>query len=417
MLSDTQKAFIYAPFIHCLDVAEGTPRSGKTHAATRRFALHLRGCRDQNHLIAAYNQEQAYRLVIDGDGHGLMHYFKGSKIRHDDGGVYLDVRTANGQKKVYFKGGGKADSQKSITGMSFGSVYFAEINLLHMDMIQECFRRTMAARDRWHIADLNPPAPSHPVISEVFDIQDTNWTHWTINDNPIITPERKQELHDTLIKNRFLYERDWLGLRVIPQGVIYSMFDPKKHILDKLPDDVRPIGMIFCGDGGLTDATSISCNIICNTNEGPKMFRVANWYYDGANKAMSTQAKEIAQKFAPYCRNKYKMHEDMWYIDPACKALRKELELYDIETMGALNNAHDVNGSRKGIEVGIEFAQNMIEKGQFYLVNDDVYGHANFIREVGMYCVDDHGHPVDAYNHAMDEFRYSCNYFMREYLY
>lgn len=417
MLSEKQKSFIYAPFVNCLDVAEGTPRSGKTHAATRRFALHLRGCRDQNHLIAAYNQEQAYRLIIDGDGHGLMHYFKGSKIRHDDGGVYLDVRTYYGPKKVYFKGGGKADSLKAITGMSFGSVYFCEINLLHMDMIQECFRRTMAARDRWHIADLNPPAPSHPVISEVFDVQDTKWTHWTIDDNPIITPQRKQELHDTLIKNKFLYERDWKGNRCIPQGVIYSMFDPKRHIIEKIPEEARPIEMVFFGDGGLTDATSISCNIICGLGNGYKMYRVANWYYDGGNKAMSTQAREIAKEFAPYCRNKYKMREDMWYIDPACKALRKELELFDIDTTGADNNAHDVRGSKKGIFVGIEYCQNLLDKDMVQLVENERYGHANFVRESGMYCVDGHGVPVDAYNHCMDEFRYSGNYFSKSYAY
>lgn len=417
MLSKKQEQYIFAPFLHCLDVSEGTPRSGKTHASTRRFALHLRGCRDLNHLVVGYNQEQAYRLVIDGDGHGLLHYFKGSKIKHDDGGAYLQIFTANGERKVYFKGGGKADSPKSITGMSFGSVYFAEINLLHMDMIQECFRRTMAARDRWHIADLNPPAPNHPVIAEVFDIQDTNWTHWTIDDNPIITPERKKELHDTLIKNKFLYERDWLGNRCIPQGVIYSMFDPKRHILEKLPDDARPIEMFFSGDGGLTDATSVSCNLICSTNDGFKMFRVANWYYDGANKAMSTQARELAQQFAPYCRNKWGMTEDLWYIDPACKALRKELELFNIDTMGADNNAHDVRQSSQGIQVGIEYAQNMLDENRVFLVNDPMYGHANFLREIGMYCVDDHGRPVDAYNHAMDEFRYSNNHFVKDFIY
>ena len=91
ILSQKQIDFIYRPFSHCLDVAEGTPRSGKTHASTRRFALHLRGSDDINHLIVGYNQEQAYRLIIEGDGHGLIHYFKGSKIKHDDSGDYLQV--------------------------------------------------------------------------------------------------------------------------------------------------------------------------------------------------------------------------------------------------------------------------------------------------------------------------------------
>ena len=53
----------------------------------------------------------------------------------------------------------------------------------------------------------------------------------------------------------------------------------------------------------------------------------------------------------------------------------------------------------------------------FFLVENEEYGHLDFIKEIGMYCVDDHGNPVDAYNHAMDELRYSINYFVKQYMY
>ena len=304
--------------------------------------------------------------------------------------------------------------------MSFGSVFFCEINLLHMNTIQEAFRRTMAARIRWHIADLNPPAPNHPVISEVFEVQDTNWTHWTPDDNPALTDQRKKELFDTLSKNKYLLERDWYGHRVIPEGVIYSMFDPKTHIVQDIPAGELCVEMFFSGDGGLTDATSISCNVITRGMDGGKLkyrlYRVANWYYSGGNKAMSTQAREIVQNFVPYCRNLTRMQESCWKIDPACKALRKELELFGIQTDGADNNAHDIKGTTKGIRVGIEYLQSAIEGGLFHLVESEQYGHADFLREVGLYCVDDHGKPVDAYNHALDEARYANNHFYKNYV-
>ena len=165
-------------------------------------------------------------------------------MHHDDYGDHMLLRTPKGDKRIYYKGGGKADSHKSFTGMSFGSVFFCEINLLHMNAIQEAFRRTMAAKKRWHIADLNPPAPNHPIISEVFEVQDTRWTHWTPQDNPALTEERKQELFETLSKNRYLLQRDWYGMRVIPEGVIYSMFDTTKHILQSIPKDA-PIAEMF----------------------------------------------------------------------------------------------------------------------------------------------------------------------------
>lgn len=419
--SGKQASLLAETYKHCLEVFEGTPRSGKTTCAVARASWFYWNTPDRNHLILAFNQEQAFKLVMDCDGLGLMHIFPGLwEMKHDDYGDHMLLHTPSGDKRIYYKGGGKADSHKSFTGMSFGSVFFCEINLLHMNAIQEAFRRTMAARIRWHIADLNPPAPNHPVISEVFDVQDTRWTHWTPEDNPLLTEQRKKELFATLSKNRYLLERDWYGHRVIPEGVIYSMFDPQRHIVAAIPVDEQPVEMFFAGDGGLTDATSISCNIIARRIERDKLkyrlYRVANWYYDGGNRAMSTQAREIAQTFAPWCRNKFRMRESCWKIDPACKALRKELELFGIMTDPADNNAHDIKRSTKGIRVGIEYLQSAIEGGLFYCVESDQYGHADFLREVGMYCVDAHGDPVDAYNHALDEARYANNYFYKTYV-
>lgn len=417
-LSEKQLKFIDMPFNHTLDVAEGTPRSGKSTAAILRFYCFLNQSLDNNFLITASSSEQAYRLAMDADGNGLVHLFGNqAKIKNDEHGYHLEALTVNGKKKIYYKGGAKADSEKSIRGLSFGAVMFCEIDILHMSMIQECFKRTYLAQTRWHIADLNPPAPHHPVISEVFDIQDTNWTHWIIKDNPIATPERMKELEETLKKNPYLYKRDWLGERCVPEGVIYSMFDHKKHILSNIPKDAELIEMFFSGDGGLTDATSIACNIIGYYKGQYILYRVANWYYNGKNKAMSIQAKELATEFAEYCRKKFNMYERFWAIDPACKALRKELELYRLDVKNADNNGRDIKGSIKGIRVGIEYAQSMIQEGNFYLVESDKYGHDNFLKEISMYCVDQHGNPIDMYNHAMDDFRYSINYFVKNYIY
>ena len=207
--------------------------------------------------------------------------------------------------------------------------------------------------------------------------------------------------------------------RTIPQGVIYSMFDPAKHILREAPNETI-MEMFFSGDGGLSDPTSISCNIIARKDTAGKpiykLYRVANWYYSGGEKALSTQAREIVGNFVPYCRNKYGRRESCWKIDPACKALRKELEVLGIYTDAADNNGHDIKGSSKGIKVGIEYLQSAMQDGLFFCVDDEKYGQYNFLKEIGLYCVDDNGNPIDAYNHALDECRYACNYFYKRYV-
>jgi PBSX family phage terminase large subunit len=419
--SPKQKEIINQPFDFTLEVNEGTPRSGKTTGGHFRYAYYLTVSPDENHLIVAYNQEQAYRLFIDGDGTGLKHIFGDlCQTKHDDLGDYLEVHTPRGIKKVYYKGGGKADSVKAITGMSLGSVVFCEINLLHMSMIQECFRRTFAAKMRFHLADLNPPAPNHPVIKEVFDVQRTRWKHWTIQDNPIISDERKQELYETLSKNPYLFARDWEGKRVLPEGVIYSMFNMDGHIKPAMLG--KPFEMFFSADGGQSDATSCSCNIITRHEDKFRLNRVAHYYHSGKEtsqvKAMSVYAKEI-KAFIEWCAKKYGMQYTHVFVDPACKSLREELHLLGIQTERADNNSGDAKGAGgkgAGIEAGIERAQNSITNDQFFLIENSEYDHYNFIKEIGMYCRDKNGDPIDDENHALDEFRYSNNYFYKRYV-
>lgn len=419
--SPKQRELILAPYDHTIDWMEGTPRSGKTTAAVARFADHLIRSRDTNHLITAYSAEQAYRLIIDGDGFGLLHTFAGYvKPSHDDEGAHLLITLPGGNiKKVYWKGGGKADSHKSITGMSLGSVYFCEINLLHLDMIQECLRRTYAAKDRWHIADCNPPAPQDPVIKNVLEIQDCRWMHWTCEDNPVLTPKRLEEIRTACEKSPFLWKRDWLGERCIPQGVIYWMFDPTRHILQRIPDDGARVEMYFAGDGGATDATSIGCYVVqMLPNRTHRLLRVGNWYYDGGQMAMSDQARHICGEFIPAMRQKTGMRESAIMIDPACKALRLEIDKLGYPTSKADNNGHDIKGTSKGIMCGIEMLQTGINEGRFYLVEDERYGSDAFVKEAGLYCINDRtGDPVDAYNHAMDEARYGHTYFAKTYGY
>lgn len=369
-------------------------------------------------MVVAYNQEQAYRLIIDGDGTGLMHIFGNlAEIKHNEQGSHLEITTPKGKRFVYYKGGGKSNSVGAITGMSLGSVVFCEINLLNMAMIQECFRRTFAARNRFHMADLNPPAPNHPVISEVFDVQNTHWTHWTPQDNPILSAERKEEIRTTLEKNPYLYKRDWLGQRVMPEGIIYSMFDMEKNQWPTVQGKIME--MFFTADGGQSDATSCSCYIIVQYQGKYRLLRVANYYHSGAEtgqiKAMSIYAKEIVE-FMKWCYNKFELKHTNMFVDPACKSLREELHLLGVMTRGADNNAHDKVGSSKGIEVGIERMQSMMADEQFIIVEADEFDHYNFLRELGMYVRLETGKPIDDYNHTLDELRYAGNYFYKRYI-
>lgn len=425
--SKRQREFIFSPFDHTFEVNEGSIRSGKSAAACMRLAMFYLLSPDKLHLVSGYNQEIAYNIFIEGDGLGLAYIFDGvSHLRRDRGGDNLTIDLPSGQKKIYFKGGGKSNSANSIRGMSLGSAAYTEIDLMNEEFLKETFRRTAKAAIRYHLGDLNPPAPNHPIL-EFFKDRNAYWQHWTMMDNPVMSTKRLNELEAEFKRNPYTYKRDWLGERVMPEGVIYSMFD-KDNMTGKMLIG-KPVEMFFSTDAGQEDATTMSCNIVTQVHvDGRYKFvlnRVANYYHSGRDthnvKAMSLYAEELL-RFINWCHTKYQMYSNVTLVDPAARSLREELKRVGVASQGANNNAHEISGGRKGIEVGIQRGQNLMANGQFRLIETPdsgipmKYDHYNFIREIGTYVRDDNsGYPVDANNHAMDEFRYSVNYFYQKY--
>lgn len=91
MLSEKQEDFVLAPFRHTLDVAEGTPRSGKTTACVLRYFLFLNLSPDTNHLIVGATQTQAFRLAMDSDGNGLMHLWFDCDNQEDEKRIWYSI--------------------------------------------------------------------------------------------------------------------------------------------------------------------------------------------------------------------------------------------------------------------------------------------------------------------------------------
>lgn len=425
ILSEKQKENIFAPIKNIrLELNEGTIRSGKTMSDAQKMAFIIAGSRDENHLIAAYNQEQAYRMFMDCEGFGLTHTFKDyGELRNDRHGDHLWLNLPNGEKKIYFKGGGKANSVGAITGMSIGTVTFLEFNLLNKAFIEECFRRTLAAKDRYHLAEQNPPAPNHPNLELLEQFEKTGqyrFRHWLPTDNPILTGERLAEWKAQCETSDYLFKRDWLGQRVMPEGVIYSMFDEQKNMTSTIKGN--PIETFFTADGGQGDATTCAFWLVTFHEGQYLLYRLANYYHSGTDtgvtKAMSIYAKEI-KLFVEWCYQKWNFpHWNYFFVDPACKSLREELHLIGIPTDKADNNSRDkVSSNGMKIEVGIERLQNSLSKGFLFLFDHgDKYDHYNLIKEIGMYVRNDNGLPIDKYNHALDEMRYGNNYFYKNYI-
>lgn len=425
------------------ELNEGTPRSGKTSSDAVKMAYFYLQTEDPSHLILAYSQEQAFRMFVDGEGLGLMHTLgELCEIKHDEHGDHLLITQPDfnhRQIKVYYKGGGKVNAVGAITGLTLGSVVFLEYNLLHAEVIRECFRRTMVAKNRYHLAEQNPPAPNHPNLELYKQFEDSDqflFRHWTPQDNPAFTEQRLKEVYDQVKNNPYLLNRDWHGNRVLPEGIIYGGFDitgdEPKHRIDTIPGHYKYIETVITADGGTSDATTASINQIYFFEGKFYSFRVANYYHSNADtkeaKAMSDYAIEIRQ-FINDCAtvDPRILRYTFIAIDPACKVLKLELQKLGVPRLrSADNNRRDLPKAAKGktslIQVGIDYGRTILANNRFALVDEipDTlmkYGHGDFVKEIGLYVIDPKTkQPTDKDNHAMDEFRYFNNYFYKQYL-
>lgn len=260
IFGEKHKAYMKKALISTVNVAEGAVRAGKTVDNVFVFAALLEKSKDRFHLATGSTLGNAKLNIGDCNGLGLEHIFMGRcRFCKYRGNEALSVLTGTGEKIVIFAGGKNADSYKRIRGNSYGMWIATEINLHSDSLIKEAFNRQLAARDRRVFWDLNPASPSSPIYKDYIDRYAAmaecgeggenffNYAHFTIFDNPVMTPARIAEIEAQYDKSSVWYRRDILGERCAAEGLIYRKFadSPGDFILKSI--DAHEIKFINIG--------------------------------------------------------------------------------------------------------------------------------------------------------------------------
>jgi PBSX family phage terminase large subunit len=216
-----------------LNVLEGGKRAGKNIINLIAYSMSLETHPDKLHLVFGVSLAAAKMNIIDSNGFGLLHLFKGrcreGEYQERDA---LYVQSKTGEKVIIIAGGGKANDAPRIKGNSYGSVYGSEVNECHKTFVQEVHDRTLASSRRQLFFDLNPKPPAHWFYADVLDYQDQllqlgenpgyNYAHLTIMDNLSIPNDRLREVLKTYDKSSLWYQADILGKRTAATGRIYA---------------------------------------------------------------------------------------------------------------------------------------------------------------------------------------------------
>ena len=256
-------------------VYEGSIRSAKTFTSLIEWADYVLHCKMEKFLMSGNTLGSLSRNCIDDPEFGFIAISKGTaQERTDrDGSHYIQM----GSKKIYLMGANDVGSYKKLQGLTIGGWYADELSLHNPMFIKTALGRSISSPLVRNIATLNPEAPNHWIYTDP-DIGLDRWGsnyvpkyfrlwHFTLNDNPAITEERKRRLAESY--SGIFYQRYILGLRVMAEGRIYGSFVNNKrgeegNVLDIEPGTNNPKEKIFkvtfgLDFGGNKSATAIVC--------------------------------------------------------------------------------------------------------------------------------------------------------------
>ena len=231
-----------------LFVCEGTIRSSKTITAIEIFIQRVNKSYERNHLIACKDYDAINRNILDSNGLGLLKRYPNlCNLQKDKiGGYYVAFRdTKNRKKKILLAGYEKENTWKKVLGGTIGCILVDEVNIASRMFIDECFARQVSATNPFTIWTLNGDAPDHYIYTEYInyckplgiippsiyadmiqyeDKKGWYYTHWTMKDNPVMTPEKIEDAMSIYSKGSFFYSIKIEGIRARSEGTIFSQF-------------------------------------------------------------------------------------------------------------------------------------------------------------------------------------------------
>jgi len=325
-----------------LTVYEGAVRSAKTVTSLIQWYRYIINSPENVFLMSGNTLGSISRNCINGD-FGFIAITGGKAVpkTDTDGSKYLLL----GAKKIYYCGADNHASFKKIRGMTIGGWYADEIQLHDKSFIETAFARSFASSDRVNIWTLNPDIPTHWIYKEYIDkyleenVPGYRWFHFTLDDNPKLTEERKNEIASQF--TGVFYKRYVLGLRVRGSGGCYTSFVNNKpgeegNIIDKIPAGIFrvTVGVDF---GGNKSATAFVATGWYVENKELKIITLDE-LYDTENKNPETLFNNW-KRFVKKIGEMYTI--EMAYVDSAEQLLKKGMNELNtgIRCMDAMKRA------------------------------------------------------------------------------
>lgn len=374
-------------------------------------------------IMAGNTIASLIRNVIEGEFGMLQIWGSSLQYKEKRGSRVLEFSTENGLKKIYCFGAPDEKSWESLRGLTATGVYLDEVSTMPMSFVVETFNRTMRSSVRKHFWTLNPEIPSHEIYVQYLDkfqaysVEEKKnmggyyWWHFTLHDNPSLTPQRIEEVKKQY--SGIYYRRFILGERVAGDGVIYDMFD-ENNIYTSIDRPIHLDNPNICDRYIGVDVGSTNPTAFVDIRDYNGTLYIDNIYYWKNNSDSAKEHGILSKTDTDYVDDLIKF-VGKWscpiIVDTQAGNFKTEMSnrgLYPVEA----NKGRDsvINGIRA---VASMFTQNKIK------VNKDNCG--ELLKEVYSYMWDARKalygkeEPVKSNDHLLDALRYVVYTIIPEY--
>lgn len=300
---------------------------------------------------------------------------------------YIDISCLGRTNRFYLFGGRDEGSASLIQGMTLSGVFFDEVALMPRSFVEQALARcSVNGSKMWF--NCNPDNPSHWFYNEWIrkaDIKNALYIHFTMDDNPSLSAELKNR-YKRLYSGAF-YDRFVLGKWTASEGIVYPMFDVKKHVFAEIPKNCERY-VISC-DYGTVNPSSFGLWGL----SGGVWYRISEYYYDSRREGLSRTDEEHYNALDELAGGR-KIEKII--IDPSAASFIECIKRHGkYRTLKADND----------VVTGIRRVSNALKEGRlkFHESCRDI------IREFSLYRWADKAGtdaPVKENDHAMDDMRY-----------
>ena len=383
-------------------IADGSIRSGKTLSMSLSFVMWaMENFDHQNFGMCGKTIGSFRRNVLS--TLKLMLFTIGYSVKDHRADNLIEIER-NGHINFFYLFGGKDESsQDLIQGITLAGIFFDEVALMpHSFVKQATGRCSVSGSKLWF--NCNPEGPQHWFYLEWIQKKEEKnllYLHFTMDDN-LSLDEHIKARYASYYSGVF-YERYIKGLWAVAEGIIYSMFDKKKHIVKDKPEDDKETPQIkydeyyISIDYGTLNPCSMGLWGVDNVNK--KAVRIKEYYYDGRKNGQKTDSEYYAEleKLA----KDYKIV--CIVIDPSAASFITEIR----------NRAYfNVRKANNDVLEGIRRTATYIQSNRLFIHESC----SDFLSEIYLYRWDEKANKdavIKEHDHAMDDTRYFCNTILR----